>query len=259
MDHSKIKWIFFDMGHTLLDEDEVHISRLEAVTEELAEKGKTCPPVEEMLAEMIDFGTKGARSPFYEVSRKYGSKKKYDYCPALEVPFPETEECLRRLSEKYKLGISGMSVNEALLYPNELVRRVKESDYYQILLPTAVNYYETEKYIFCHGWIPLDIEIVDMTAIFSYRADWRDADEVEWHKARWRNGMDMCCNRNVKEPGKTIVCGHWNCSWGHARIDEICSEYGNDAVTTPFYADGIIAIDACTARWRRVNCIKIED
>lgn len=105
MDHSKIKWIFFDMGHTLLDEDGVHLSRLEAVTEELAEAGKTCPPIEEMLAEMIDFGTKGARSPFYEVSKKYGSKKKYDYCPALEVPFPETEECLRRFSTKYKLGI----------------------------------------------------------------------------------------------------------------------------------------------------------
>ena len=42
MDQSKIKWIFFDMGHTLLDEDEVHIARLEEVTEELSEMGKTC-------------------------------------------------------------------------------------------------------------------------------------------------------------------------------------------------------------------------
>lgn len=105
MDQSKIKWIFFDMGHTLLDEDEVHIARLEEVTEELAEMGKTCPPVEEMLAEMIDFGTKGARSPFGEVVKKYGAKKKYPYNPALEAPFPETEDCLRRLSENFKLGI----------------------------------------------------------------------------------------------------------------------------------------------------------
>ena len=105
MDHSEIKWIFFDMGHTLLDEDGVHISRLEALTEELAEAGKTLPPVEEMLAEMIDFGTKGARSPFGEIARKYGSKKKYGYDPAFEIPFPEAEECLRRLSTKFKLGI----------------------------------------------------------------------------------------------------------------------------------------------------------
>ena len=105
MDHSKIKWIFFDMGHTLLDEDGVHISRLEALTEELAAEGKTLPPVEEMLTEMIDFGTKGARSPFGEIAKKYGSKKKYGYNPAFEVPFPETEECLRRLSARFKLGI----------------------------------------------------------------------------------------------------------------------------------------------------------
>lgn len=105
MDHSKIKWIFFDMGHTLLDEDDVHISRLESLTEELYEMGKECPPVEEMLAEMIDFGTQGARSPFGEVAKKYGSKQKYSYNPALEIPFPETEEALRRLSAVYKLGI----------------------------------------------------------------------------------------------------------------------------------------------------------
>lgn len=105
MEQSKIKWIFFDMGHTLLDEDGVHIARLEELTEELAEMGKTCPPVEEMLAEMIDFGTVGARSPFGEVAKKYGTKKKYPYNPALETPFPETEECLRRLSERFKLGI----------------------------------------------------------------------------------------------------------------------------------------------------------
>ena len=105
MDHSKIKWIFFDMGHTLLDEDGVHIARLEALTEELNERGKTCPPVEDMLTEMVDFGTKGARSPFGEVARKYGAKNKYGYNPAFEVPFPETEDCLRRLSAKYKLGI----------------------------------------------------------------------------------------------------------------------------------------------------------
>ena len=105
MDQSKIKWIFFDMGHTLLDEDGVHIARLEELTEELAEMGKTCPPVEEMLAEMIDFGTVGARSPFGEVAKKYGTKKKYPYNPAFETPFPETEECLRILSERFKLGI----------------------------------------------------------------------------------------------------------------------------------------------------------
>lgn len=90
------------MGHTLLDEDEVHIARLEELNEEL---GGTLPPVEELLAEMVEFGTKGARSPFGSVAKKYGSKRHYPYSPALEVPFPETEEALLKLSAKYKLGI----------------------------------------------------------------------------------------------------------------------------------------------------------
>lgn len=102
MAFSNIKWIFFDMGHTLLDEDEVHIARLEELNEEL---GGTLPPAEELLDEMVEFGTKGARSPFGSVAKKYGAKRHYPYSPALEVPFPETEEALRKLSAKYKLGI----------------------------------------------------------------------------------------------------------------------------------------------------------
>lgn len=105
MDHSKIKWIFFDMGHTLLDEDEVHISRLEELTEDIRALGKECPSIEEMLDEMVEFGTLGKKSPFFTLAKKYGITKYYPYIPALEVPFPETEEALRLLSEKYKLGI----------------------------------------------------------------------------------------------------------------------------------------------------------
>lgn len=157
------------------------------------------------------------------------------------------------------LQLGGMKPNEAALYPEVLLGSVKATDYYRELLPAAVNYYETEKYIFCHGWIPLDVRIVEMTAEFRYNAAWRSASEEEWHKARWRNGMEMACMRGVREAGKTIVCGHWNCSWGHSRVNFACTEHGQDAITTPFYADGIIAIDACTARSGRVNCIVIEE
>lgn len=105
MNFSNVKWIFFDMGHTLLDEDGVHIARLEELTEELHALGKECPSVEAMLDEMVDFGTEGVRSPFGSVAKKYGSKRKYDYNPAFEAPFPETENALKELSTKFKLGI----------------------------------------------------------------------------------------------------------------------------------------------------------
>ena len=37
------------------------------------------------------------------------------------------------------------------------------------------------------------------------------------------------------------------------------SEFGCDAVFTPFYGNGIIALDACTAKTGFVNCIVLEE
>lgn len=74
---------------------------------------------------------------------------------------------------------------------------------------------------------------------------------AEWYAGR-RTG-DI-----VKD--KTIVSGHWHCSWGHATFDEDSpSEWGSDAVFTPYYSKGIIAIDACTAYSGFVNCLVLED
>ncbi len=102
MDFSNIKWIFFDIGHTLLDEDDVHISRMERIAADLDIE---LPPPEVLLSEMVDAGTAGERSPFGAVAKKYGATHYYSYDPALEIPYPETEETLRKLSKKYKLGV----------------------------------------------------------------------------------------------------------------------------------------------------------
>ena len=157
------------------------------------------------------------------------------------------------------LQLSGLSRNEAILYPNELIERVRESGFYRELLPSAVNYYETGKYVFCHGWIPVDVKIEEMKAVYSYNENWREADESEWHRARWRNGMEISCLRGINEPGKTVVCGHCRSAWGHAHISGICSEQGEDAVYDPFYAEGIIAIDACTVKSHKVNCLVFDE
>lgn len=113
----------------------------------------------------------------------------------------------------------------------------------------CVNYYETENHIFCHGWIPP----------FSYLHDFRDADNSEWEEAMWLNGMNMWLSPACRVEDKTIVCGHFHTSWGHARIHHSCSEWDEDAIFDPFVDDGIIAIDACTAYSQQVNCIVIED
>ena len=113
----------------------------------------------------------------------------------------------------------------------------------------CVNYYETENHVFVHGWVPP----------FSYLNDFREADNSEWEEAMWLNGMNMWRSPACRVEGKTVVCGHFHTSWGHAHIHHSCDEWDEDAIFDPFIDDGIIAIDACTAYSRQVNCIVIEE
>ncbi len=157
------------------------------------------------------------------------------------------------------LQISGMSESEACNNSEELIRRVMCSAFYDTLLPSCVDYYETPHYIFTHGYIPCFTEGEHPNVKYSYNPDWRNADVGEWHNARWFNGMDIACNHRVTEPNKTIVCGHWHVSYGHSEIEHLCSEWGEDADFSPFRAEGILAIDACTPKTLTVNCVVIED
>ena len=61
------------------------------------------------------------------------------------------------------------------------------------------------------------------------------------------------------DENKTIVCGHWHTSYGHSKYEHKGTEFGEDADFSPYYAPGIIAIDACTAFSGMVNCLVIED
>lgn len=114
------------------------------------------------------------------------------------------------------------------------------------------DYYEIGKYLFVHGWVP-----------DSRQGDWRDGD---WSQARWMNGMEEWDAGNY-QIDRTILCGHWHCSWGHHFIDGTSTEFNNHYSTnpnnrkadfSPFVKDGIIAFDACTAYSHEMNCIVIE-
>lgn len=126
------------------------------------------------------------------------------------------------------------------------------------IIPSMVNYYETKQYVFVHGWIPCYRFVENRAQRFEVVDDWRNADPEDWYFARWTNGMEAW-RGGVREAGKTIVCGHWHCSYGHSIIEHKGGEFGADADYTPFYGDGIIAIDACTAVSGKVNCIVIDD
>ena len=144
-------------------------------------------------------------------------------------------------------------------HPLEVYRKMKETPFLQKILPTMVDYFETQNYIFVHGWIPCDsIRQNPYAATYFAIDNWRNANAKQWGYARWINGMDAA-HDGVIEKNKTIVCGHWHSSYGHSRFERKCSEFGNDADFFPYYSNGIIAIDACTVHSKKINCLVIEE
>lgn len=130
-----------------------------------------------------------------------------------------------------------------------------------------VDYFETKNYIFVHGWIP--VKVNDGLPMhyrrkrkLTFDSNWRCAHASAWEEARWLNGIDMAKDGFI-EPNKTIVCGHWHCSYGHhlksIETDNLISEFDEDACFDPYYDNGIIAIDACTAHTGKVNVLVLED
>lgn len=157
----------------------------------------------------------------------------------------------------YKLtGIRPIGTSDYFMVNQAALNSMMHHEAWYEYIHSCDNYYETDKYIFVHGWIPI---LKDGT--LKYNEDWRD-EFADWEEARWLNGMDMW-NLGIKEPGKTIVCGHWHSSYGHAHYHNKGVEFsetdeGIQSIHTPFYDDGLIAIDSCVAYSGFVNCLKLE-
>ena len=130
----------------------------------------------------------------------------------------------------------------------------------------CVNYLEISNYILVHGWIPCyydDVNIYNSRRKMTYKSDWRNASQGEWNESRWINGM-LAWKQGVREPGKTIICGHWHCSYGWSWIKQERQEFPNKSKKDwkksfePFIDEGIVAIDACTAYSEITNCFIID-
>lgn len=116
----------------------------------------------------------------------------------------------------------------------------------------CVDYAEIGDFVLVHGWVPLLM-------------DFRDGTSEDWERARWANGMEKWKNPACRVPGKTVVCGHWHCSYGWSHIRQERKEFPDKnrkdwkKSFEPFVDDGIIAIDACTAYSGLCNVIVIEE
>lgn len=118
-----------------------------------------------------------------------------------------------------------------------------------------VNYFETQNYIFVHSWIPI---ISQNGGYYKYDENWRDASDSNWEEAMWENPFEIVA-QGLNQTGKTIVFGHWHCSTGHKMLGRCKSEFDEDAVWEPCYAEGIIGIDRCTAHTGECNVVVLED
>ena len=86
--------------------------------------------------------------------------------------------------------LTGTGVWELYTNAENVGRTFLQDPYIQKLIPAMVDYYETNHYIFTHGWIPCTpISIASNKMEYVPIADWRNADKSMWDKARWVNGI----------------------------------------------------------------------
>ena len=119
----------------------------------------------------------------------------------------------------------------------------------------CVDYAEIGDYILVHGYLPC----------YQGLDDFRDATSEDWERSRWNNGMEMWKNPRCRVEGKTVIVGHWHCSYAWSHIERKYKEFPQKNHEDfkhsfqPWIKEGIIALDACCAYSGKLNCIVIID
>ena len=92
-----IKWIFFDIGSTLIDENVAYRDRIERTI------ANTDISYDEFYQRMVEI-SKHNQNAYNKVLEEYGLKKA-PWNSEDEFVYPEAENCLSVLSKHYKIGI----------------------------------------------------------------------------------------------------------------------------------------------------------
>ena len=155
-----------------------------------------------------------------------------------------------------------------IFFDNNEIKEINEalSPLIDIIENYTIDYYEIGDYIFTHGWLPcISIKSYGVEKYTGLVPEWRQLprNSEEWSHARWING-GAAWKAHCFEEDKTIVCGHWHCSWGHSHLHYACKEWPQknhkdfDVAFEPFYENGITMIDGCTAYSGKVNVLVFE-
>jgi len=112
------------------------------------------------------------------------------------------------------------------------------------------DYFETENYVFTHGWLP---SVAVDEGVYRIKDDFRLEQPGLWERARFTEWYRRYQQGALLE-GKTIVCGHRT-----SRFGCLFDETRDPSDFSAFYAKGMIAIDAATIQSKEVNVLVIED
>lgn len=96
-----VKWLFFDLGGTVYDEALSDMQRIENLIGKNS-LGITCA---DFYRQMQRCAAEYEKSPFAAARRAFGIAADEPYSGEREILYPDAVEVIRKLSEKYKLGI----------------------------------------------------------------------------------------------------------------------------------------------------------
>ena len=153
-----------------------------------------------------------------------------------------TDKYWRKLQEKYPYE----RMKEAW---QEIKKEVAQSKVTEWLKSKQwQDYFEFDKYICVHGFIPLkDLDHMPPWFVedrhYEYFPTWREATEKEWYDSRWGCPYSKynagCFDEEIKN-GKVLVCGHW-------AVDDFWRYIGNrdpEIIMTDIYSgEHIIGLD----------------
>lgn len=133
---------------------------------------------------------------------------------------------------------------------NELLKFINDN---------SVDYFQLGNTVFVHGWVPT---AEDENGKEIVHDNWRDGG---WYDARWPNGMKQFHNKLVPKDVTTVVCGHWHTSFAWHYYEDVCPEWSKLAKFDAYIKydeelkSRIVALDACTAYSRKVNCVVFDE
>nr|MBQ8890659.1 metallophosphoesterase [Clostridia bacterium] len=105
------------------------------------------------------------------------------------------------------------------------------------------DYFESENYIFVHGFLPEDADY----------SDFRYANRKKWAAARWIRWYKKYKHISIPD-GKTLVVGHSSAYYG-SLFDTSREQYD----TSIFRGENLIAIDGSAISTGRINVLVVED